>query len=68
VELSDKSKKLFADMIRKRLKARIPEHSDRIDMISDEELIERDRKHNLVKAEMFRDRIGARTPAKFEVL
>jgi hypothetical protein len=64
--LNDRSKKLYANLIRQRLVVRMPEHVSLISALSDDDIIEKDRRHNLMKAEMRKHKIARLTPPKLE--
>ena len=61
MELSEKSKTRYAEILRDRLRKRMPEHADRIAALPDDRIIEMDREHFQRKLESVRVR---HAPAK----
>jgi len=59
LELNDKAKARYAQILRERLKARSPEQAERIDSLSDEQLIEMDALHTQRRVEAIRQRSQA---------
>jgi hypothetical protein len=57
--MDERAQKIYAELLRKRLKKTMPEHSERMDSISDQVLIDHERRHAAQKAEAFRERMQA---------
>ncbi|HMI54127.1 MAG TPA: hypothetical protein VK525_21635 [Candidatus Saccharimonadales bacterium] len=54
MELSEKTKRAYATMLRDRLRKRMPEHATRIDALDDDKIIALDREHTRRRTEAIR--------------
>jgi hypothetical protein len=57
--MDERAQKIYADLLRKRLKRRMPEHAERLDSIPDAVLIEQEKKHTALRVEAFGERMQA---------
>jgi hypothetical protein len=64
MELNEKSKRLYASLLRERLLKRNAEHRELILSLSDEELIAKALARNEARAELFAKRVWAKTPSR----
>ena len=55
MELSEKTKRAYATMLRDRLRKRMPEHATRIDALDDDKIIALDREHTRRSTEAIRE-------------
>jgi hypothetical protein len=59
VELGERSKKNYAEMLRSKLRTRTREHAERIDSLSDDEIIRQDAQHSQHRVEAVRVKFEA---------
>ena len=51
--MDERAKTIYAGMLRQRLRKRMPEHAETIEMLSDDRIVELDREHQTRKVEVF---------------
>ena len=56
--MDERATRIYAEMLRTRLKKSMPEHTARLDSLPDEVLIEQERRHTQLRVETFKSRVS----------